>query len=81
MEAKLQLGKDGEGSLVNFTEYRASTERCLRYLTHTHPDVSYVVGMVSRYMKKPIMMHHQDVKHILHYVKEITSYRVKYQRG
>ena len=27
------------------------------------------------------MMHHQALKHILHYVKETTSYELKYQRG
>ena len=27
------------------------------------------------------MMHHQAVKHILHYVKGTTSYGLKYQRG
>ena len=31
-------------------------------------------------MEKPTMMH-QAVKHILHYVKETTSYVLKYQRG
>ena len=32
------------------------------------------------YMEKPIMMHHQAVKHILYYVKGTTSYILKYQR-
>ncbi|XP_047333268.1 uncharacterized mitochondrial protein AtMg00810-like [Impatiens glandulifera] len=52
MEAKLQLGKDVEGSLVDPKEYRRIIG-CLRYLTHTRPDISYVVGIVSRYMEKP----------------------------
>ena len=34
MEAKLQLGKDVEGTLVDLTEYRRVIG-CLRYLTHT----------------------------------------------
>ena len=50
METKLQLEKDAEGSVVNFIEYRHVIER-LRYLTHTRSDLSYVVGMVSRYME------------------------------
>ena len=32
-------------------------------------------------MEKPTMMHHQAMKHILRYVKETTSYKMKYQRG
>ena len=80
MEAKLQLGKDAEGSLVNPIEYRRVIGS-LRYLTHTCLDLSYVVGIMSRYMEKPTMMHYQAVKHILSYVKGTTSYGLKYQRG
>ena len=36
---------------------------------------------MSRYIEKPTMMHHQAVKHILSYMKGITSYGLKYQRG
>ena len=80
MEAKLQLRTDVEGTLVNSTEYRCIIEN-LRYLTHTCPDFSYDVGMVSRYMEKPTMMHHQAVKHFLRYMKETTSNGLKYQKG
>ena len=48
MEAKLQLEKDVEGSLVNSTEYRRVI-RSLRYLTRTHLDLSYVVGKAHYY--------------------------------
>ena len=80
MEVKLQLVKDAKGILVNFTQYRHIMES-LRYLTHTRLALLYVVGIVSRYMEKPTMMHHQAVKHILCYVKGTTSYELKYQRG
>ena len=79
MEAKLQLRKDVEGCLTNSTEYRRVIGS-LRYLTHTRPDLSYVVGMVSRYMEKPTTMHHQALKHIFRYVKGTASYGLKYQR-
>ena len=42
---------------------------------------TYAVGIMSRYMEKPTMMHHQAVKHILCYGKGTTSYGLKYQRG
>ncbi|XP_047313972.1 secreted RxLR effector protein 161-like [Impatiens glandulifera] len=45
MEAKLQLRKNVEGSLVDPKEYRHIIE-CLRYLTHTRPDISYVVDIL-----------------------------------
>ena len=46
MEAKLQLRKDTEGSLVNFTEY-GHVIGSHRKLTHTRSDLSYAVGIVS----------------------------------
>ncbi|GJW43634.1 putative RNA-directed DNA polymerase [Tanacetum coccineum] len=46
MEHKLKLTKDGEGELINPTEYR-SIVGGLRYLTHTRPDISFAVGVVK----------------------------------
>ncbi|XP_047331555.1 uncharacterized mitochondrial protein AtMg00810-like [Impatiens glandulifera] len=46
MEAKLQLRKNVKGSLVDPKEYRRIIV-CLRYLTHTRPDISNAVGIVS----------------------------------
>ena len=63
MKVKLQLRKDAKGSLVNSTQYRRVI-RSLTYLTHTRPNLSYAIGIVGRDMKKPIMVHHQVVKHI-----------------
>ena len=77
MEAKLKLAKHIKGSLVNSTEYRCIIES-LWYLTHTRPNLSYVVGIVSRYMEKTTMIHHPAVKHILSYVKRTTSSGLKY---
>ena len=80
MEAKLQLEKDEKGTPVDPTEYRRVIG-CLGYLTHTRPDISYAVGMMSRHMEKPTSLHQQAVKHILHYVKGTTSYGIQYGRG
>ena len=76
----LELLKDSKGNLVNSTEYRCVIRR-LRYFTHTHLDLSYAIGIMSRCMKRPTMMHHQAIKHILRYVNGTTSYGLKYQRG
>lgn len=50
MECKLQLDKDEGGQEVNANNYR-SIVGSLRYLTHTRPDISYVVGVTSRFME------------------------------
>ena len=65
---------------MNSIKYRRVIES-LRYLTRTRLDLSYVVGMMSRYMEKPTMMQHRAIKHILRYVKQTTCYGLKYQRG
>ncbi|KAE8653115.1 hypothetical protein Csa_019554, partial [Cucumis sativus] len=64
MEPKAQLHKDMEGAPIDATEYR-SIVGCLRYLLKTRPDLSYVVGMASRYMERPTTMHYKVVKQIL----------------
>jgi hypothetical protein len=40
----------------------------LLYLTHTHPDISFVVGLVSWYMQTPHESHWKETKRILWYV-------------
>ena len=37
----------------------------LLYLTHSHPDFSFVIGHVSRYMKTPHESHWKVAKKIL----------------
>ena len=80
MEHKQQLHKDNEGDPVDATEYRRVID-CLRYLLHTRPDLSFAVGMASRYMEKPTMMHHKAVKHILRYLKGTIHFGLVYTRG
>ncbi|KAI3518152.1 hypothetical protein L1887_06594 [Cichorium endivia] len=80
MEYKLKLRKDEEGELVNPTEYR-SIVGALRYLTHTRPDITFAVGIVSRFMEKPTVNHLQAVKGILRYVKGTLEFGLKYSKG
>jgi hypothetical protein len=41
----------------------------LIYLTHTRPDISYAVSVVSRYMHDPRVLHQEGVYQILRYLK------------
>lgn len=77
MEHKLQLDKDEGGKLVDATEYRCIVGS-LRYLTHTRPDISYAVGVVSRFMASPTTKHQQAMKHILRYIKGTIDYGLVY---
>ncbi|KAI3516558.1 hypothetical protein L1887_15477 [Cichorium endivia] len=80
MEHKTKLTKDGDGDLVNPTEYR-SIVGGLRYLTNTRPDLSFAVGVVSRFMEKPTMAHLQVVKGIPRYIKGTLDHGLAYTKG
>ncbi|XP_038890243.1 secreted RxLR effector protein 161-like [Benincasa hispida] len=80
MEPKVQLYKDMEGAPIDATEYR-SIVGCLRYLMNTRPDLSYVVGMASRYMERPTAMHHKVVKQILRYLRGTIHFGLAYVKG
>ncbi|XP_074374849.1 secreted RxLR effector protein 161-like [Apium graveolens] len=79
MEQKMQLDKDEGGQLVNVTEHRSIFES-LRYLTHTRPDISYVVGVVSRFMEAPTTKYQQAVKHILRYIQGTVDHGLEYEK-
>jgi hypothetical protein len=49
-------GGGGGGSLVNSTSYR-QVIGSLIYLKNTHPNLSYAVNNLSRFMQEPIECH------------------------
>lgn len=53
----------------------------LRHLTHSHPDISFAVGMVTRFIEKPTSVHTQAVKQILRYVKGTLDFDLIYNKG
>ncbi|KAD3642341.1 hypothetical protein E3N88_31565 [Mikania micrantha] len=79
MEPGLKLVKEDGSKGASATEYRKIIG-CLRYLTHTRPDLMYSVGYASRYMQSPTITHQQAVKHILRYVKGTINLGIHYQR-
>ncbi|KAD4586296.1 hypothetical protein E3N88_23897 [Mikania micrantha] len=80
MDPKLKLTKDEQGECVDSTEYRRLIGS-LRYLLHTRPDLSYPVGVLSRYMEKPKISHYQAMKQVLRYVKGTSEYGLRYETG
>ncbi|GJZ12613.1 hypothetical protein Tco_0547843 [Tanacetum coccineum] len=72
MDPGTRLMKTAEGTMVNSTEYR-SLIGCLRYLLHTRPDLSYSVGLLSRFMQEPKEQHMKAIKQVLRYVKGTTG--------
>lgn len=56
IEPKEMINKDEKGKMVNATQYKTIVGG-LRYLVHTRPDLAYSVGVISRYMERPTVMH------------------------
>ncbi|XP_074328210.1 secreted RxLR effector protein 161-like [Apium graveolens] len=79
MDPKEQITKDERGKLVDVTQFK-SIVGGLRYLVHTRPDIAFVVGIVSRFMEHPTVMHMNAVKKILRYVKGTIDYGLLYSR-
>ncbi|GJW81119.1 ribonuclease H-like domain, reverse transcriptase, RNA-dependent DNA polymerase [Tanacetum coccineum] len=80
MDPGTRLMKTAEGTMVNSTEYR-SLIGCLRYLLHTRPDLSYSVGLLSRFMQEPKEQHMKAIKKVLRYVKGTKDYGITYKHN
>jgi len=80
MNPGTKLDEDKKGKRVDTTEYR-SVIGCLRYLLHTRPDLAFSVGIVSRHMEKPTVMHQNAVKQILRYVQGSADHGLVYTKG
>lgn len=80
MEPGIQLSKDSAGKEVDPRQFR-STIGGVRYLVHTRPDIAFSVGMVSRFMERPTIMHQNAMKRILRYVKGTINYGLVYAQG
>jgi hypothetical protein len=50
-------------------------------LTHTHPYLSFVVGLVARYMQTPHESHWKTTKRILRYVRGTIQFKIHYSSG
>jgi hypothetical protein len=68
------------GVKLSATLYRQLVGRLL-YLTHTRPDLSFVVGLVARYMKTPHESHWKETKRILCYAHGTVQFGIHYISG
>jgi len=80
MDPGTKLHEDKKGQRVDATKYRRIIG-CLRYLIHTRPNLAFSVGVASRYMEKPTVMHMQAVKKIIRYLKGSVDLGLVYTLG
>jgi hypothetical protein len=72
---KLEDGR--ETPLVDNTLY-IQLVGSLLYLTHSRPDLSYVVGTISKFMQELHELHWKDAKRILQYVQGTILFGIHY---
>ena len=79
MDPNVRLQEDKGKDLENVTMYRQLVGSLI-YLTLTRPDISYVVGVISRYMSNPKKSHLDAVRRILRYVKRTINFGILYKK-
>ena len=79
MEPSLKMSKSQGEAGIDEKEYRRNIG-CLRYLLHTRPDLSYSVGVLSRYMQSTKLSHAAALKQILRYLQGTLAHGLVFQR-
>ncbi|GJW19412.1 ribonuclease H-like domain, reverse transcriptase, RNA-dependent DNA polymerase [Tanacetum coccineum] len=79
MDPGTKLVKAEDGNSVDATYYR-SLIGSLRYLLHTRPDLSYSVGLLSRFLQDPKDHHLKAVKQVIRYIKGTKEHGIIYKK-
>ncbi|BAT76833.1 hypothetical protein VIGAN_01489400 [Vigna angularis var. angularis] len=77
--ANTKLTLQAEDERVDATLYKQIVGS-LRYVCNSRPDISYGVGLISRYMGDPRQSHLSVAKHILRYLKGTADYGLFYPK-
>ena len=80
MELGLNLSKAEEEKEIDATSFRRNIF-CLRYLLHTRLDLSFAVGVLSRYMHSPRESHEAALKQCLRYLQGSMRYILVFDRS
>ncbi|GJT47528.1 hypothetical protein Tco_0956243 [Tanacetum coccineum] len=79
MDPGTKLVKAEDGNSVDATYYR-SLIGSLRYLLHTRPDLSYAVGLLSRFMQMTRRRISEAVKQVIRYFKGTKEHGIIYKK-
>jgi hypothetical protein len=79
MEQNLKLTSNEGNAFEGSTKYKQLVGSLI-YLTTTHPDIAFIVGILSRFMHQPCQGHWTTTKQVLKYLKDTQSYDIKYSK-
>lgn len=77
MEQNLKLTSIEGKEFEDATKYRQLVGSLI-YLTTTRPDISFTIGILSRFMQKPCEGHWSAAKRVLRYLKGTQDLGIKY---
>lgn len=80
LDPSLRLSKAEKERSVDEKEYRRNI-RCLRYLLHTRPDLSYSIIVLRTYLQSPKQSHKAALKAVLRYLQGIISFGLSFSRS
>ena len=80
MDFNVKLSKSPAEKGVDETGFRRNIG-CMQYLLHTRPDLSFSVGLLSRYMQEPNESHGAALKQVLRYIRGTVSLCVLFSRS
>jgi len=79
MEQNLKLTSKEGNEFEDATKYRQIVGS-LMYLTTIRPDISFAIGILSRFMQKPCEGHWCAAKRVLWYLKGTQDFGLKYSK-
>ncbi|GJW95293.1 retrovirus-related pol polyprotein from transposon TNT 1-94 [Tanacetum coccineum] len=79
MNLNEKFSVNDETEMANAIVYRSLIGRLI-YLTHSRPDISYAVGVLSRFMHKPSKHHLGAARRILRYLGGSKEYGIWFRK-
>ncbi|XP_055919019.1 uncharacterized protein LOC129951016 [Eupeodes corollae] len=73
-----EMVKDNKTSSSSNFPYHATVGSLMYLAVGTRPDISYALGVVSRYMENPMEVHIKALKCIIRYVKGTRNYGIAF---
>ena len=75
-----KTGMNTKGKKVDKKRYQKLVGKLI-YLSHTRPDISFSVGVVSQFLHDPIEEYLEAVSQILRYLKKNPSHGLMFKKG
>lgn len=80
MEVDAKLSEDDTSPCVDEKEYRKLVGSLI-FLCNTRPDISFAIGVLSRFSNKPRENHWKAGMRVLKYIKGTIRYGITYRGG